>query len=1185
MGLLLPSLGLNLPALAASGSDAVPDEIESGVSKGSGTPASGAPGAGSPAAPKRPSDKLDAQLGGEIDALTAALDEIHDDAVARPLRAALQKVVDGRVTAASMAEAKRVVALNALIANARKQRPAAEAARKHAKALESREAARKEIEVTLQQVTALVLGGIDDDALRNQVNAELGKAQADFAKADKIADLAKGEKALLALKPAATALLERAEKAKGVTDWLSATWRPLLAKANATVAAVAVDALRADLQARIAALEAEVKTRVAAADLAALQGTSEPALKLVETNALAVTAFESGYAAIKAQVDDAALYHGASSAYLTARQAVDFGNAKSAVDAAVARADWVAAKAALPALKAAALAVLKSRDDRHAYNLAMDALSADRTKVQTALASPGLPPKAADAYRAGFAPISDAETKKDWQAALAAVPGYKKALQVALEVLKDGKKFYAIYDAVRPEDDKAQSLLYQTDNEHQTDEQLSAAGSHYAHYKEILNKAVAEPDWGDAKDVLADLQIAAREFIAAEARHAAARAPYDNALRALNRRSEAERVADPVAPPYAATAAAYLKQRQIVYYAADSGEFSRAIANLPLLQTTIDALMVVKDAQSAAKATFDSGWGTGDYAEAHQVAAAKVPALADSVKAFLAADKAVEDARKLPDWVAANAALPALQAAATKLVQDKASFNGAAKPEDAAAFDAKLKALEPRTNKAGDAPVPPFIDTLQKTVVNRLADIKRVMEADPKDLAAAEASYAMLLDDLAAMEAGKARLAAHQARFNAMKNGEIKTALAVALTPAALSTERAAAIAKTEAAIVALAGSGDTAGADARLAPWALEAKGWEQTQKAFAELHNGKVPSVDVLAKLAEQPGGDQALDDLILNMPPNTPAKVLGAALKARFGFEVKRLVGMNADVQNLKGLQAHDPEQKDPELVAMYKLLSQIPSKRIKGKIKELVDFDFADGGGVYYGGGTKKIYTHAGTIGDPNSSHTFARKDEILPKGQEVEENCKPEPKAPPMPQADHTLLHETAHAEDDGIQFMEKRWDQPEFGNWHEESPKSIAKIAAAHLRYDQDWIQDVLEDKGCKPPKNTPKAPKGVKPDEWEQRRQAALLWCQSIRADNNPWWKGAVCARIQIGGRVYQEAYDDGRWRSYDYSARARGISGYQFRAPAEWFAELYAAYFGGKLKPSHPAMSWLKQFQPKKP
>jgi len=153
---------------------------------------------------------------------------------------------------------------------------------------------------------------------------------------------------------------------------------------------------------------------------------------------------------------------------------------------------------------------------------------------------------------------------------------------------------------------------------------------------------------------------------------------------------------------------------------------------------------------------------------------------------------------------------------------------------------------------------------------------------------------------------------------------------------------------------------------------------------------------------------------------------------------------------------------------------------------------------------------------------------------------------------------------------------------PEFGDWRKESPDSIAKIAAAHLRYDEGWIRRVLEDVGSKPPSSTPKAPKGVKPDEWEKRRQAALLWCESIRSDNNPWWKGAVCQRIAIGGRVYQEAYPDGRWFSYPYAARARGISGYQFRAPPEWFAELYAAYFGGKLKPSHPAMKWLVQFKP---
>ena len=168
---LLESLKLKLPVSATM--SAAPPMVQSGPSAGP-SPASSSP-------PARPSDALDAKLGTALDDLGAVLDGIHDDAAAAPLRAAMQKVIDGRATAQSMAEAKRVVALNALIAAVKKQRPAADAALKHAKALESREAARKDIEVTLQQVTALVLGGINDDGLRNGVNASLTKAQADFA--------------------------------------------------------------------------------------------------------------------------------------------------------------------------------------------------------------------------------------------------------------------------------------------------------------------------------------------------------------------------------------------------------------------------------------------------------------------------------------------------------------------------------------------------------------------------------------------------------------------------------------------------------------------------------------------------------------------------------------------------------------------------------------------------------------------------------------------------------------------------------------------------------------------------------------------------------------------------------------------------------------------------------------------
>ena len=65
-----------------------------------------------------------------------------------------------------------------------------------------------------------------------------------------------------------------------------------------------------------------------------------------------------------------------------------------------------------------------------------------------------------------------------------------------------------------------------------------------------------------------------------------------------------------------------------------------------------------------------------------------------------------------------------------------------------------------------------------------------------------------------------------------------------------------------------------------------------------------------------------------------------------------------------------------------------------------------------------------------------------------------------------------------------------------------------------------------------------------------------------------------------QIAGRVYHEAYE-GTWVSYSYAARAQGITGYQFRAPAEWFAELYAAFHCEKLNPKHPATPWLRKLK----
>ena len=1186
---LLQHLGLTpLPSMALADGDGAPERRSGGDGD---------------AAPSKAKDKvsavdaLDAKLGSALDELSAVLDGIHDDAAAAPLREKMQKVIDGRAAAGALAEAKRVVALKALLASVAKQKPVADAALKKAQAVEKREAARKEIDVAIGQVTALVLGGINHDAMRNAVNADLTKAKANYAKADKITDMVKGEKAFQAMKPEALALVARAEKAKAVSDAIAASKGPLdveLKRLAGVIAAMGKDGTGplAERLAELTAIKAKgwpEGTTTAAieksladfqASVTALSAAIGSMKKAFDDKA----AFEKAYAAIKGDVEQAKLYHSTASGSLTSAMVVNFGNAKTAIEAAIAALppDWTAALAALPALKAATAAVLKSRNEKQAFDVAYAALAADRSAVQSAFGGAGVPTAVARPYQSAFAAVDTKTVARDWTGALAAVPALKKAGEALLEAVKDGAKFYTDYAPIRPDHLQAEFDWRATLQEQRANSKIAAAGAQFVRLDKQVKTAVGAAEWRDAKKLLPDLQTACRDMINEAAQNTAARAPYDAQFNALSQRGDADTACKRKAPPFAATAAAYKKQRQATFAAEATGDFTRAMATLPPLQAAIDALIAVRDAQEAAHTKYSSDFAAlVDYAEALQVAAGQVPALADATKAFQAADKSMSDAKKGPDWVAAVATLPPLQAAAAKLLADKNAFNGAAKPADIDAFNAKLKALELRIAKASEAGMAAFVERLQRNVRDRLASATQ--QATDKDLAAAEASYARLLSELDAMEAGKTRYAAHKRRFDATKSGPIATALAVPLAPPALAAERAAAVAKTETSIVNLAAKDDLAGADARLKFWVDEAKGWADTQKVYAELHSGKVPNVAELEALAaKKPGGEQALDQLIFNLPTTTPAKVLGACLKARFGFEVKRIEQMNANVQDLSGTKAKDAEQPDPELVAMYQLLAKIPSGRIKGKITELVDFDTDTDAGVYYGGSQKKIYVHAGRL-DVGDEKDFDRDGEVMPKGQEVEEDCKPKPGAPAMKVSNHTLLHEAAHAEDDGIKFMEGKWGVDEFGGWQVESPDSIAKVAAPHLKFDEDWIRKTLEDKGCLPPKRTPKPFKGVAEDEWNKRREAALIWCKTIRADNGIWWKGAICQRVAIGGRVYQESYADGRWRSYLLAARSRGISGYQFRAPAEWFAELYAAYFGELLKPSHPAMSWLVKFKPK--
>jgi hypothetical protein len=65
----------------------------------------------------------------------------------------------------------------------------------------------------------------------------------------------------------------------------------------------------------------------------------------------------------------------------------------------------------------------------------------------------------------------------------------------------------------------------------------------------------------------------------------------------------------------------------------------------------------------------------------------------------------------------------------------------------------------------------------------------------------------------------------------------------------------------------------------------------------------------------------------------------------------------------------------------------------------------------------------------------------------------------------------------------------------------------------------------------------------------------------------SNPWFDPA--GGLPLGGYVYEQSYTWAGWCRYEVAARARKVSGYQFRHPGEWFAEAYSAYYcpGGAL------------------
>jgi hypothetical protein len=531
------------------------------------------------------------------------------------------------------------------------------------------------------------------------------------------------------------------------------------------------------------------------------------------------------------------------------------------------------------------------------------------------------------------------------------------------------------------------------------------------------------------------------------------------------------------------------------------------------------------------------------------------------------------------------ASVDTLSQAAKALIAEAHSLKATLVLErDMAALRAKLDALKPRIDKASESSQPPYIDQRQNNVKHLVQVLDEQLKANQK--APAEKTLASLLLALDDMDKFKRFLADYRARLAAAKSGPIKAALAFKLAPADLAASRDRAINARETQIEAMTVDGVFGPANTAIDRWVVEAKAWASAKEAYDSLHT-KDPKVGKLGDLADTPGGGPVLDALVGDLPPNTPPKVLYAALEARYGVEIEQFKNLKKDkagklTWDIDEKTRLDPTKPDPDqevdLTGLYKVLGKVPVADVKHveKIQRVTDDQMS---GVYQGGVfTDTIALHCGRPNDPTNKTHFDKPGQVVPAGEAVDPECAPLTPGDTAPWFDFTVLHEVGHAVDDaqGIMSGERAKD----AGWDTHGTGAIAKRIAAAVGYDAGYIEDMLDDKASTPPKHKPRLPDGKKQADWDAARDKAEAWVKAIRVDKELWDNAASAKDHQIDGRVYHEAYE-GTWVSYKYAARSKGITGYQFRAPMEWFAELYAAFHCNKLNPSHPATTWLRKLK----
>jgi hypothetical protein len=340
-----------------------------------------------------------------------------------------------------------------------------------------------------------------------------------------------------------------------------------------------------------------------------------------------------------------------------------------------------------------------------------------------------------------------------------------------------------------------------------------------------------------------------------------------------------------------------------------------------------------------------------------------------------------------------------------------------------------------------------------------------------------------------------------------------------------------------------------------------------------LAQMRDNTPPTAAEIQAIISSPGGDAQLDTMLDALEPDAQRAVLEIAFEARFGCNLQQFGANNPGLQ-----------QPGPNIRRFYEIMSDLPPTDTldNDSLRTFTDRPNARGASDYTGGNVKEVVMREGDAVLSNS-YTFGAEYQV----GDVEEDCEPT-NDDPVNFFSWNTLHEVGHAVDDQHSFMNGRQSGPDFGGWtvYGGNTAPIATVLAAHFNYDKTYIEQSMGERLAIPGAGgnpadiaaTTPEPQGCSAEEWEGRRVTFGAWLGRVREPRQPWASQSTAQQIAINGVVFQECYT-GSWVSYQLAARSRGMTAYQFRSPAEWFSELYAAYHSGKIKDTHPSAEWLSK------